>query len=245
MGFPVIYTDVFVPSVVVQTLSILCYLRTIFFSVFASLGLTEAESPEPEVYFHESSAGIGNQSAASMLIRELLAVAKFSEVGGGEESCAVCLCEYESGDEIRRLRNCSHIFHRRCLDRWIDNGRNTCPLCRASLVPRELQEEFEKRLRAVSVISRDLSTQFNSVEDNLALGDLGKEVVVDNHIPVQMEEVVVGNHTPVQVLGQTVVGSHTPLLVVVEVLGNHIPAGVVGKPFVVVEVTDQILLVEE
>ncbi|XP_019190516.1 PREDICTED: probable E3 ubiquitin-protein ligase RHA1A [Ipomoea nil] len=165
MGFPVIYTDVHVPSVIVQILSIMCFLRTVFFSIFASLGLTEAESPELEVYFHESSAGIGNQSADSMLIRELLEMAKFSEVDGGEdmlESCVVCLGEYESGDEVRWLRNCNHVFHRRCLDRWIDNGRNTCPLCRASLVPRELQEEFDKRLRAVSVISRDISTEFNS-----------------------------------------------------------------------------------
>ncbi|WP_422615257.1 RING finger domain-containing protein, partial [Corynebacterium parakroppenstedtii] len=30
--------------------------------------------------------------------------------------------------------NCRHVFHRCCLDGWLDLGRMTCPLCRSPLL---------------------------------------------------------------------------------------------------------------
>uniref|UniRef100_A0A1D1YXJ1 Putative E3 ubiquitin-protein ligase RHA2B n=1 Tax=Anthurium amnicola TaxID=1678845 RepID=A0A1D1YXJ1_9ARAE len=57
------------------------------------------------------------------------------EVGGGERTeCVFCLCEVEEGEEIREL-GCRHLFHRGCLDRWLEHGRATCPLCRGPLLP--------------------------------------------------------------------------------------------------------------
>ncbi|XP_040377152.1 putative RING-H2 finger protein ATL50 [Oryza brachyantha] len=50
--------------------------------------------------------------------------------------CIVCLETLEATDVVRRLGNCAHAFHRGCIDKWIDLGRLTCPLCRASLLPR-------------------------------------------------------------------------------------------------------------
>ena len=32
------------------------------------------------------------------------------------ERCLVCLEEYQSGDEVRQLKKCSHLFHRECID---------------------------------------------------------------------------------------------------------------------------------
>ena len=52
-----------------------------------------------------------------------------------EVECAVCLCNVEDGEEVRELR-CNHIFHRVCLDRWVDYKHSICPLCRGSLLPR-------------------------------------------------------------------------------------------------------------
>lgn len=49
--------------------------------------------------------------------------------------CAVCLGRISKRDEIRELCNCSHVFHRECLDRWVDEKKVTCPLCRAALYP--------------------------------------------------------------------------------------------------------------
>lgn len=45
--------------------------------------------------------------------------------------CVLCMYEIEEGGEIRDLR-CKHLFHRRCLDRWLVQ-QLTCPLCRDCL----------------------------------------------------------------------------------------------------------------
>lgn len=48
--------------------------------------------------------------------------------------CVFCLCDIVEGEGIRELR-CKHLFHRSCLNRWLEFGRATCPLCRDSLAP--------------------------------------------------------------------------------------------------------------
>ncbi|KAK4756623.1 hypothetical protein SAY87_006750 [Trapa incisa] len=74
------------------------------------------------------------------------------------DTCAVCLSQLLESDEVRELTNCSHVFHRECIDRWVDHdGRDDdheidsrdcyddddgkassnhmwCPLCRAPLL---------------------------------------------------------------------------------------------------------------
>ncbi|KAF8033359.1 hypothetical protein BT93_D2077 [Corymbia citriodora subsp. variegata] len=59
--------------------------------------------------------------------------------GGGdqcrEKVCAVCLSGIEGRHEVRELLNCSHVFHRECLDRWVEENQVTCPLCRCLLFP--------------------------------------------------------------------------------------------------------------
>lgn len=49
--------------------------------------------------------------------------------------CSICLDCVESEHEVRELCNCSHVFHRLCLDTWVDEGQVTCPLCRSNLLP--------------------------------------------------------------------------------------------------------------
>ncbi|KAL8049344.1 hypothetical protein ABFX02_06G015400 [Erythranthe guttata] len=34
---------------------------------------------------------------------------------------------------IRELGNCEHVFHVECIDSWMDQGRGSCPVCRAKL----------------------------------------------------------------------------------------------------------------
>jgi hypothetical protein len=57
--------------------------------------------------------------------------------GDQASTCRVCLDRLEPTDEVRRLGNCAHAFHRGCIDRWIDVGEVTCPLCRSNLLPRQ------------------------------------------------------------------------------------------------------------
>ncbi|RVX04127.1 E3 ubiquitin-protein ligase RHA1B [Vitis vinifera] len=72
--------------------------------------------------------------------------------GDPPDQCAVCLYEFEGQEEIRRLTNCRHIFHRSCLDRWMDCDQKTCPLCRTPFIPDDMQEAFNERLWAASAL---------------------------------------------------------------------------------------------
>ncbi|KAG8658974.1 hypothetical protein MANES_02G000700v8 [Manihot esculenta] len=69
-------------------------------------------------------------------------IAKFSSIlktlGKGDDEeyiCSVCLDSTRNKDGIRELCNCSHVFHKECLDKWVDVGQVTCPLCRSTLFP--------------------------------------------------------------------------------------------------------------
>ena len=35
------------------------------------------------------------------------------------ECCAVCLGQFEEGDEVRMLLPCTHEFHKGCIDEWL------------------------------------------------------------------------------------------------------------------------------
>jgi len=45
----------------------------------------------------------------------------------GHASCAVCLCDFEGGEVLRRLP-CGHRFHSSCVDKWLRRNK-VCPLC--------------------------------------------------------------------------------------------------------------------
>ena len=76
------------------------------------------------------------------IINKRLPVANFSSIlsrlGKHEDEvcvCSVCLDSINKSDETRELYNCCHVFHRGCLDNWVDEGQVTCPLCRSLLFP--------------------------------------------------------------------------------------------------------------
>jgi len=45
--------------------------------------------------------------------------------------CPICLNDYEDGEEIARIKNCSHDFHRQCIKIWLQRN-DTCPCCRCN-----------------------------------------------------------------------------------------------------------------
>ncbi|XP_019168700.1 PREDICTED: E3 ubiquitin-protein ligase RHA1B-like [Ipomoea nil] len=152
MGFPVGYTDLFLPKMLVHVFTVLGFIRTCICFIFSVVGL--GDFLEPEMAFHNRvETGSELHSVSATLIRELLPVVKFSELADPPESCAVCLYEFDRDDEIRRLTNCRHIFHRSCLDRWMDHDQKTCPLCRTPFIPEDMQESFNERLWLASGIS--------------------------------------------------------------------------------------------
>ncbi|KAL2902575.1 E3 ubiquitin-protein ligase RHA1B [Bienertia sinuspersici] len=149
MGFPSAYTEVMPPKFLINSLSLL---RTFILNLLKFIGLSHILEPqicwpEPEPEFRPVSASI---------IQEMLPVMKFAEIATGSrqpEQCAVCLNEFRNHEEIRRLTNCRHIFHRVCVDRWMDHDQITCPLCRTPFVPDELMETFHEKLGAASSAS--------------------------------------------------------------------------------------------
>ncbi|KAK2372110.1 brassinosteroid-responsive RING protein [Trifolium repens] len=128
MGFP---TEIVLPKVFVQLLSVLSFIRKIIAILFFYIGLN-SEFPFSETIPEFSPVN------PLILIREILPVVKFSELAVVEylpESCTVCLSEFKAEDEIQRLINCRHIFHRNCIDRWMGYDHITCPLCRTMILP--------------------------------------------------------------------------------------------------------------
>ncbi|KAF8402879.1 hypothetical protein HHK36_010971 [Tetracentron sinense] len=72
-------------------------------------------------------------------IRELIPSYRYTKEVGlvsstEDVTCAVCLCEFKEGDEVRVLPECIHSFHVPCIDMWLRSHSN-CPLCRTVTAP--------------------------------------------------------------------------------------------------------------
>ena len=48
------------------------------------------------------------------------------------EQCTICRENFNSNSIVRKINNCSHIFHISCIDTWFENNI-TCPVCRIDL----------------------------------------------------------------------------------------------------------------
>ncbi|KAL7134425.1 hypothetical protein ABFS83_11G026200 [Erythranthe nasuta] len=48
--------------------------------------------------------------------------------------CAICLDSFREGDACRNIPVCKHVFHAKCVDRWI-RKKPTCPVCRTRVDP--------------------------------------------------------------------------------------------------------------
>ena len=49
-----------------------------------------------------------------------------------KECCNICCEEYVKGEYKRTLHSCNHIFHKKCVDKWLKSKSN-CPICRNEL----------------------------------------------------------------------------------------------------------------
>ncbi|XWS07771.1 hypothetical protein CRYUN_Cryun41cG0019500 [Craigia yunnanensis] len=45
--------------------------------------------------------------------------------------CAVCLSQFEEGEELRTLPECLHSYHAPCIDMWL-YSHSSCPMCRTN-----------------------------------------------------------------------------------------------------------------
>jgi len=49
-----------------------------------------------------------------------------------DDICVVCQLDFENGEEISFLVNCTHFFHHDCIMGWVSRKRD-CPTCRTSI----------------------------------------------------------------------------------------------------------------
>ncbi|KMZ63954.1 hypothetical protein ZOSMA_38G00630 [Zostera marina] len=161
MGFPMGYTEFMIPKFFLHVIFILSYIRRFITWFFNTIGLgdllidnvyssptdTSHQTTLPWTAYAESQQHRSKKPLYASAIQEAIPVVKYNDKCGDngeekeeeeEDSCAVCLHEFTSGVEVRQLTNCRHVFHKCCLDPWIELDQRTCPLCRTSLLPEDL-----------------------------------------------------------------------------------------------------------
>ncbi|KAL6840896.1 hypothetical protein ACP4OV_029422 [Aristida adscensionis] len=158
MGFPSVCYCVILPQPLILVLQLLDFLRHAVLLCLSSLGLAAppaadehpAFAPPPDLWalppsLHPAAAAAPPTPAAikarlpavryADLVRTRRAAEAPATTAPAPAVCAVCLGALEARHRVRELGNCAHAFHKACIDKWVDKGQATCPLCRALLLP--------------------------------------------------------------------------------------------------------------
>ncbi|KAF7109090.1 hypothetical protein CFC21_109401 [Triticum aestivum] len=159
MGFPSVCYCVILPQPLILVLQLLDFLRHAVLLCLSSLGLAAppaaddhpAYAPPPDLWaVAEAAAPSSSLSLASgpapapAAIKARLPAVRYADLksrrcaagaAAASTCCAVCLGALEARHRVRELGNCAHAFHKACIDKWVDKGQATCPLCRALLLP--------------------------------------------------------------------------------------------------------------
>uniref|UniRef100_A0ACD5ZV09 Uncharacterized protein n=1 Tax=Avena sativa TaxID=4498 RepID=A0ACD5ZV09_AVESA len=157
MGFPSVCYCVILPQPLILVLQLLDFLRHAVLLCLSSLGLAAppaaddhpAYAPPPDLWAAEEETAPSSSldtwpAPAPAAIKACLPAVRYADLrsrrsaAGAAASttcCAVCLGALEPRHRVRELGNCAHAFHKACIDKWVDKGQATCPLCRALLLP--------------------------------------------------------------------------------------------------------------
>ncbi|XP_019151043.1 PREDICTED: RING-H2 finger protein ATL51-like [Ipomoea nil] len=99
-------------------------------------GITRRQAPPPSSAAAQPQQDY--QSSVENSVAELIPAHKYQKGVGmtreGDGVCAVCLSEFEDGEELRTLPECMHSFHVACIDMWFYSHSN-CPVCRTEATP--------------------------------------------------------------------------------------------------------------
>ncbi|KAJ6717871.1 RING-H2 FINGER PROTEIN ATL52-LIKE [Salix purpurea] len=115
---------------------------------------------------------MGTQSSVESSTTQLIPAIKFRKgMGfvGGDGTCAICLSEFEEGEELRILPECLHSYHVECIDMWLHSHTN-CPMCRTDATPSP----------AVYLSARDLDSGRPISVYNIVLGTLFEGMLSDD-----------------------------------------------------------------
>jgi hypothetical protein len=143
-----------------------------------------------------STMKILQKRSVNIMALKNLPLSFFTTKDTGEDTplCAICLDAFQDGDELRNL-NCSHCFHRKCVDIWllgtlsVDIELNgTCPTCRrnaASSSPKIKSNGNNNHRFCFSTVDSvnmsDLSIQGSISKQSLVISDLSSSEHLDEY----------------------------------------------------------------
>ncbi|KAA3463233.1 RING-H2 finger protein ATL29 [Gossypium australe] len=84
--------------------------------------------------------------------------------------CAICLGEFKDEDMLRLLTICCHVFHKECVDLWLESHK-TCPVCRGELGVLSKKSPLLIRSNSMHEISTNAESSANQspVEDSVCI----------------------------------------------------------------------------
>ena len=84
--------------------------------------------------------------------------------------CSVCLNPVRC-TRLTKSLPCGHMFHGTCIDKWIESGGDTCPMCRKSITPQyKVTITIENtRTNQTSTFTNDTEAIVNTLLERLGL----------------------------------------------------------------------------
>lgn len=102
---------------------------------------------EPQLHVNESTI-LENSTAQVIPSYEYR---KDTGLTGDNGTCAICLGDFEEGEQLRELPECLHSYHVACIDMWL-YSHSSCPMCRTDA----------KHSQQVFLNARDLDSERSS-----------------------------------------------------------------------------------
>jgi hypothetical protein len=82
------------------------------------------------------------------------------------ENCMICMEEYKNREFKRIIPKCQHIFHKRCIDKWLQQNAS-CPVCRCDLLNKKPTEQIEStELNQTSEIIESIPSNEGSITES-------------------------------------------------------------------------------
>ncbi|XP_009114249.1 E3 ubiquitin-protein ligase RHA2B-like [Brassica rapa] len=101
-----------------------------FFLRFSSSSVVVVEEDASASSVYSGLANLADQLKLNRLLSYLYA----DNAASASSDCIVCLSTLKTGEQVRKL-DCRHVFHKQCLEGWIQHLNFNCPLCRSPLIP--------------------------------------------------------------------------------------------------------------
>ena len=85
------------------------------------------------------------------------------------DDCVICMEGFKPGDTLTVLKcNPNHYFHNHCIESWVKEGKNTCPICRAPI------ENFDEIKAMMEGGEFEFSVNSNQSKSNSQNGKMNK-----------------------------------------------------------------------